>query len=29
MLINNYDVREALETNDLNIETLRENLQEH
>ncbi len=29
MLISNYDVREALETNDLNIETLRENLQEH
>ena len=24
MLISNYDVREALETNDLNIETLRE-----
>ena len=29
MLISDYDVRQALETNDLNLNTLRENLEEH
>jgi ATP-dependent Clp protease ATP-binding subunit ClpA len=29
MLISDYDVRQALETNDVNLNTLRENLEEH
>ena len=29
MLITDYEVRQALETNDVNIATLRENLEEH
>ena len=28
MLISDYDVRQALETNDVNLNTLRENLEE-
>ena len=29
MLISDFDVRQALETNDVNLATLRENLEEH